>query len=125
MRAPDEIMRMLAFARGIKVEKLRAKARDTRTSHARQELMWLLDDATEMNHTDIAAFLRRDRSTVIFGIRKISAQIAARPGYALDLRGIVAPVLNRPRTVVASGVIACSGCASCIGGAPEEERRAA
>jgi len=73
---PQEILEVVARHYRVTLEALRGKERDRAIVWPRQMAMYLMRDETKANFKEIAAFLaRRDHTTIIHGVKRISKAI--------------------------------------------------
>ena len=69
---------------------LRGHYRRAHVAHARQALMLACYDGSVASLTDIAGYLERDHTTVLYGIRQARAAAARDPELAATVAAIIA-----------------------------------
>lgn len=67
-------------------------------SHLRQDLMWLLRDLTSLSHEKIGDMLDgRDPTTIMGGVERVTARMAADPQYRVRIERARAFILDSAR----------------------------
>ncbi len=88
---PASIIQRACAARGVALTWLLGGRRWASLSRLRREVMWLLRRLTSLSLQEIARALRlRNHTSVMAGVRKVWAEVKARPAYQDELMATVA-----------------------------------
>lgn len=71
-----DLARTIAAEHGVTVDDMKGDYRRRRYSHARQHFMFVARESGWWSYPQIAHFIRRDHTTVIFGVRAHRARMA-------------------------------------------------
>jgi chromosomal replication initiator protein len=75
----EDIMRETSNVFRLSKAEIKSKSRTTQINHARQIVMYLSRQFTQMSYTEIASELGKEHPTIISGIKRITSEIAKKP----------------------------------------------
>jgi len=87
-RAAQSIKGTVAGYFGVTARDLAGRSRHRRYAHPRRVAMYLMREMTDMTLDEVGQELRRDHTTVIYGVGVIKAEIARNPASAAQLESL-------------------------------------
>jgi len=79
------VLDRVAQAGGLEVAQLLRQDRSQSVSRWRRRAMWALHHGRDRSPSEVSAVVRRNRSTVIHGIQRVDAEVAADPALGAKL----------------------------------------